>query len=107
MGLIVGNNVDRCRERFETFFEESCALTVSDDGLRLDPASVKVERIQEDQDSEGIRVIFLGHLKNPRLPEQIDIGPKTKSSKCPVSNGPKHNPQNGILNSDSDCLFNE
>jgi len=61
-------------ERFQKIFEEICAMTVHDDGLRFDPASVKVDRIKEDQDYEGIRVTFVGYLEASRLPVQIDIG---------------------------------
>jgi hypothetical protein len=61
-------------ERFQKIFEEICALKVEDDGLCFDTASVKVERIKEDQDYEGMRVTFLGYLENARLPVQIDIG---------------------------------
>ncbi|WP_162537439.1 nucleotidyl transferase AbiEii/AbiGii toxin family protein [Granulicella sp. WH15] len=61
-------------ERFQKIFREICELKVADDGLRFDPASVKAERIKEDQDYEGIRVTFLGYLEAARLPVQIDIG---------------------------------
>ena len=61
-------------ERFQKIFEEVCELNVADDGLRFDTASVKVGRIKEDQDYEGIRVTFLGYLEKGRLPVQIDIG---------------------------------
>jgi hypothetical protein len=61
-------------ERFQKIFEEICELEVADDGLRFDTASVKVGRIKEDQDYEGIRVTFLGYLEKGRLPVQIDIG---------------------------------
>jgi hypothetical protein len=61
-------------ERFQKIFEEICELNVADDGLRFDTASVKVGRIKEDQDYEGIRVTFLGYLEKGRLPVQIDIG---------------------------------
>ncbi len=46
-------------------------MTVQDDGLRFDPASVKVDRIKEDQDYEGIRVTFVGYLEASRLPVQM------------------------------------
>jgi hypothetical protein len=61
-------------ERFQKIFEEICELNVANDGLRFDTASVKVGRIKEDQDYEGIRVTFLGYLEKGRLPVQIDIG---------------------------------
>lgn len=65
---------DSSLERFEKIFEELCDMPVHDDGLRFDASSVKVERIREDQDYEGIRVTFLGYLESSRLPIQIDIG---------------------------------
>ena len=65
---------DNSLERFQKIFEEICAMTVHDDGLRLDPASVRVDRIKEDQDYEGIRVTYVGYLEASRLPVQIDIG---------------------------------
>jgi len=65
---------DNSLERFQKIFQEICAMTVHDDGLRFDPASVKVDRIKEDQDYEGIRVTLLGYLEASRLPVQIDIG---------------------------------
>jgi hypothetical protein len=65
---------DNSLERFQKIFEGICAMTVHDDGLRFDPASVSVDRIKEDQDYEGIRVTFVGYLEASRLPVQIDIG---------------------------------
>lgn len=65
---------DSSLERYQKIFEEICVMTVHEDGLRFDPASVKVDRIKEDQDYEGIRVTFLGYLEASRLPVQIDIG---------------------------------
>src|SRR6202020_1154530 len=41
---------DSSLERFQNIFQEICAMTVHDDGLCFDPASVKVNRIKEDQD---------------------------------------------------------
>jgi hypothetical protein len=61
-------------DRFQQIFEEISRMVVHDDGLRFDAASVKAERIKEDQDYEGIRVTFLGYLEASRLPVQIDIG---------------------------------
>ncbi len=61
-------------ERFQALFREICTLPVEDDGIQFDPESVKVDRIREDQEYEGIRVPLLGYLENARLPVQIDIG---------------------------------
>jgi Nucleotidyl transferase AbiEii toxin, Type IV TA system len=65
---------DSSLERFQKIFEQICVMTVHDDGLHFDPASVRVDRIKEDQDYEGIRVTFVGYLEASRLPVQIDIG---------------------------------
>jgi len=61
-------------ERWATVFKEICQMTVEDDGLRFDPATVTAERITEDADYEGVRVKFGGHLENARIPIQIDLG---------------------------------
>jgi hypothetical protein len=65
---------DNSPERFQALFEEICSLAVEDDGIQFDPGTIKVERIKEDRDYEGIRATFLGYLENARLPVQIDIG---------------------------------
>lgn len=36
--------------------------------------TVTAERITEDADYQGIRVRFLGHLENARIPIQVDLG---------------------------------
>ncbi|WP_263355046.1 nucleotidyl transferase AbiEii/AbiGii toxin family protein [Acidicapsa acidisoli] len=51
-----------------------CNLDVEDDGVRFDRSTVKVEKIKEDQDYEGLRVTFTGFMEAARLPVQIDIG---------------------------------
>jgi len=61
-------------EQFRTMFKEICGVAVVEDGLRFDITSVKAERIREDVDYHGVRVIFTGHLENARIPVQIDIG---------------------------------
>jgi hypothetical protein len=61
-------------ERYQQIFEEICDLNVEDDGVRFDRATVKVEKIKEDQDYEGLRVTFTGFMEAARLPVQIDIG---------------------------------
>ena len=60
--------------RYQQIFEEICELDVEDDGVRFDRRTVKVERIKEDQDYEGLRVTFTGFMESARLPVQIDIG---------------------------------
>jgi hypothetical protein len=61
-------------ERYQQIFEEICDLDVEDDGVRFDQSTVKVEKIKENQDYEGLRVTFTGFMEAARLPVQIDIG---------------------------------
>jgi Nucleotidyl transferase AbiEii toxin, Type IV TA system len=61
-------------ERFVAIFKEICEMQVEDDGLRFDAGTVTAERITEDADYEGVRVKFVGHLENARIPIQIDLG---------------------------------
>jgi hypothetical protein len=65
---------DNNPERLQRIFQEICVLPVQDDGLRFDPESVRVGRIKEDEDYEGLRVTFIGYLEAARIPVQIDIG---------------------------------
>ncbi|HEY4358144.1 MAG TPA: nucleotidyl transferase AbiEii/AbiGii toxin family protein [Acidobacteriaceae bacterium] len=55
-------------EHYQQIFEEICDLEVEDDGVRFDRSTVKVERIKEGQDYEGIRVTFVGYMEAARLP---------------------------------------
>lgn len=50
------------------------AVEVETDGLIFDPVSIRTERINEDSDYEGIRVLFQGTLDSARIHMQIDIG---------------------------------
>ena len=68
------SNGDNDPSRFATIFKEICALTVDEDGLPFDQASVKAQRIKEDADYEGVRVAFPSYLERARIPIQIDIG---------------------------------
>jgi hypothetical protein len=45
-----------------------------DDGLCFDAASARTERIKEDADYEGVRVLFHGFIGRARIPMQIDVG---------------------------------
>ena len=61
-------------ERFVQIFREIAAMQIEEDGLRLDPKTVKAERIKEDADYEGVRVTFTAFLDKAQIPIQIDIG---------------------------------
>jgi Nucleotidyl transferase AbiEii toxin, Type IV TA system len=65
---------DNDMDRFIAIFREVCAMPVEDDGLVFEPATVTAEKITEDADYQGIRIRFIGHLENARIPIQIDLG---------------------------------
>ena len=50
------------------------AVDVGTDGLVFDSDSIRVERITEDADYNGIRIRFRGGLSTARITLQIDIG---------------------------------
>ncbi len=51
-----------------------CRIEVEADGLVFDPALVKGEKIKEDADYEGVRLLFQGKLEQARIHMQIDVG---------------------------------
>jgi predicted nucleotidyltransferase component of viral defense system len=55
-------------------FRAVCETVVEEDGLVLLPDSVRVERIREDSEYEGLRVNLLGRLGVARIPLQVDVG---------------------------------
>jgi Nucleotidyl transferase AbiEii toxin, Type IV TA system len=65
---------DNSPERFVQIFREISAIEIEDDGLRINPKTVKAERIKEDADYEGVRVTFTAFLEKAQIPIQIDIG---------------------------------
>jgi hypothetical protein len=61
-------------EKYVEIFKEICDIEVENDGLTFDAATITAERIDENADYEGIRIKFIGHLENARIPIQIDLG---------------------------------
>jgi hypothetical protein len=55
-------------------FSEIMNRVVEDDGLVFDPKSLRVARIKEDQEYEGLRVTLVSRLERARIHMQIDIG---------------------------------
>lgn len=51
-----------------------CRTEVEADGLVFDPALVRGEKIKEDADYEGVRLLFQGKLEQARIHMQIDVG---------------------------------
>ncbi len=62
------------QDRFTSIFHDICKQSVEDDGLVFDPDTVNVERIKEDQEYEGWRILTVVTLERARIPLQIDIG---------------------------------
>jgi hypothetical protein len=60
--------------RFAGIFQEIYSDVFEEDGLRFDAEAINGERIKEDADYEGIRLQFVAHLGNIRIPVQVDIG---------------------------------
>lgn len=54
--------------------QDICRIEVEADGLVFDPALVKGEKIKEDADYEGVRLLFQGKLEQARIHMQIDVG---------------------------------
>ena len=65
---------DSSTERLAEVVRGLCSLSVPDDGLAFDAASVAAARIREDQEYEGVRVTAIVRLGNARIPLQIDVG---------------------------------
>lgn len=62
-----------------------CHIEVDADGLIFDPALVKGEKIKEDADYEGVRLLFQGKLEQARIHMQIDIGFGDSVTPAPVA----------------------
>ncbi len=54
--------------------KEICETDVEEDGIRFDNENIRVTRIKEDADYEGIRILTNAFLERSRIPIQIDIG---------------------------------
>jgi predicted nucleotidyltransferase component of viral defense system len=71
-------------EGIAAIFREICAME-ADDGIVLDTAGLRAERIKEDAEYEGVRLSFLAHLAGARIPMQVDVGFGDIVSPVPVS----------------------
>ena len=66
--------MDNSLEEVERAFREICALDVQDDGLLFDMDTLRVQRIKEDADYEGVRITFRAELDTAMIAMQVDIG---------------------------------
>lgn len=60
--------------RLEGIFGDIWRAPVVDDGLQLEPGSIRGEEIREAQEYGGIRMKMVARLGNARIPIQVDIG---------------------------------
>jgi len=58
----------------ESVVRELCNVVSEPDGVKFSAASIKVARIKEDAEYEGVRVRFRAVLAGAQIPMQIDIG---------------------------------
>jgi hypothetical protein len=65
---------ERSAARLEALFSDLWRLPVDNDGLELEPGSVRSEEIREAQEYGGVRVTMTARLGNARIPIQVDIG---------------------------------
>lgn len=61
-------------DELKTMFQGICSLSVEEDGLVFQPASVKVAPIREDSEYGGMRVTMQARLGQARIPLQVDVG---------------------------------
>ncbi len=61
-------------ENLVAIFQEVCRVTVEDDGLVFDPASVQASAIREEMEYGGIRVTLRAMLDRARISLQLDVG---------------------------------
>ena len=61
-------------EHVRALFAQFCDLESEPDGIEYDAKSVKVTKIKEDADYEGVRVRFRATLARARISMQVDIG---------------------------------
>jgi predicted nucleotidyltransferase component of viral defense system len=55
-------------------FQDICQEAVEPDGLEFLPDTIRAIEIREDQEYQGVRVLFEARLENAVIPIQIDIG---------------------------------
>ena len=61
-------------DHLQRVFRDICSQSVTDDGLRFIPESVRAETIREEQEYGGVRIHLFSLLERARIPLQVDIG---------------------------------
>jgi predicted nucleotidyltransferase component of viral defense system len=65
---------DNGLDHLQRVFRDICSQSVTDDGLRFIPESVRAETIREEQEYGGVRIRLYSLLERARIPLQVDIG---------------------------------
>ena len=65
---------DNSINRIKQVFAEIIGQPVEDDGLIFDPKSLRIARIKEEQEYEGLRVNFIARLERAKIHIQVDVG---------------------------------
>ena len=60
--------------RIKQVFAEIIGQPVEDDGLIFDSKSLRVARIKEEQEYEGLRINFIARLERAKIHLQVDVG---------------------------------
>ncbi len=50
------------------------AMTVEPDGVSFDASQLRVEEMQAQDESKGVRLSFLARIGNVRIPMKVDVG---------------------------------
>lgn len=66
--------MDNSLEAVESVFKGLCKIEVPDDGVLFKADTLRVQRIKEDADYEGVRVTFRAQLDTAVIALQVDIG---------------------------------
>lgn len=61
-------------ERMVAIFRDIASIPIPDDGLLVDPATVRGEPIREGQRYQGVHIAATATLADARIPVRIDIG---------------------------------
>ena len=65
---------DNSVTRIKQVFAEIIGQPVEDDGLIFDPKYLRVARIKEEQEYEGLRINFIARLERAKIHIQVDVG---------------------------------
>ena len=70
---LLGETEGSARE-YRKIFADICSEKVEDDGVIFLPSSIRMRKIRDEDEYEGIRVLLEARLDRARIPLQIDVG---------------------------------